>query len=311
MDRTALPPLSLCVATRSEQIAAALVLRGMVFVEEQGIAYGEEFDVHDGEALHILGVVEGEPVAVARLRFATGWAKLERIAVRRVFRGRGYGRALVDFMVDEAKRCGYPHCRMHAQAHLQGFYAEHGFRPAGPIFSEAGIDHVCMLRERQSAPSDGTPAPEWRIESLTLEDYAAVRSLWQSSPGIGLSAADSREAIARYLARNPGMSRVARSSDNRLVGAVLCGHDERRGYLHHLAVRPAWRGRGIGGALVQSALACLHRAGIDKSHVFVLSDNADGRRFWQQIGWQLRSDLQVVSRQISDTEFDRNESAQR
>jgi N-acetylglutamate synthase len=41
---------------------------------------------------------------------------------------------------------------------------------------------------------------------LTLSDYDAVIALWQSADGVGLSDADSREAIGRYLARNPGMS---------------------------------------------------------------------------------------------------------
>ena len=44
---------------------------------------------------------------------------------------------------------------------------------------------------------------------MTIQDYDAVLALWQSVDGMGLSDADSREGIGRYLARNPGMSFTA------------------------------------------------------------------------------------------------------
>jgi putative acetyltransferase len=292
--------LILSVATRAEQITAVMILRGMVFMEEQGIAYADEIDAHDGEALHVLGTVQNEPVAVARMRFVQGWAKFERIAVRRSYRGRGYGRTMVDFLIGEACRRDYPRCRMHAQAHLQEFYARHGFYVHGSPFEEAGIAHVCMLRDAQP-PLAGVEAARWRIEPLTLGDHAAVHALWRASRGIGVSAADRRDAMARYLTRNPALSCVARLNDE-VLGAVLCGHDGRRGYLHHLAVLPAWRGQGIGRALVGHALAALGQAGIEKSHVFLLADNEEGQRFWQRIGWQKRRELRVASRQIAATD---------
>ena len=36
--------------------------------------------------------------------------------------------------------------RIGAQAHLQAFYGQHGFQPAGPIYIEDGIDHIEMVR---------------------------------------------------------------------------------------------------------------------------------------------------------------------
>ena len=36
--------------------------------------------------------------------------------------------------------------RIGAQAHLQGFYGQHGFEPDGPIYLEDGIDHIEMVR---------------------------------------------------------------------------------------------------------------------------------------------------------------------
>jgi predicted GNAT family N-acyltransferase len=138
--------LTLRVVTEDRDLWKVLVVRGIVFVEEQGVPYDGEVDEHEDGAVHVLGEVDGEPVASGRLRFVEGWAKLERIAVRRAWRGRGHGSAVVRFLIDEARRRGHAQLRMHAQAHLAQYYATFGFAVQGEIFQECGIDHYLMVR---------------------------------------------------------------------------------------------------------------------------------------------------------------------
>lgn len=125
-------------------------------------------------------------------------------------------------------------------------------------------------------------------------DYPAARQLWESMEGIGLSEADSADGIARYLKRNSGLSFVA-VDGNRLIGTILCGHDGRRGFIHHLAVHPGRQRHGIGGELLRRALAQLAAEGIEKCHVFVFQTNAVGREFWRRVGGQERVDLAMFS----------------
>lgn len=128
------------------------------------------------------------------------------------------------------------------------------------------------------------------IRSMTLDDYDTVLALMRATRGVSVRAADSREAIARYLERNPGLSLVA-ESDGRLVGCVFAGHDGRRGSLHHLAVHESARLRGIGRRLVSRAVDGLHDLGIDKTHIDVFADNEDAIAFWKSVGWEQRDDL--------------------
>lgn len=125
-----------------------------------------------------------------------------------------------------------------------------------------------------------------RIAPMRLEDYDEVLSLWRSAEGAGVdvSESDSREGIARYLARNPGLSVVARDG-GRIVGTILCGHDGRRGYLNKLVVAASHRRRGIGTVLVAHCLAALKREGIPRCNLFVYDANAAARRFWESLGW--------------------------
>jgi len=129
---------------------------------------------------------------------------------------------------------------------------------------------------------------------MTINDYEEVYSLWRSSDGVGLSDADSKDNLSAFLARNNGLSMVA-IDGSELVGALLCGHDGRRGTIHHLAVSSKFRRRGIGQALVESSLEELSKAGIQKCHLFVFSENQDARAFWSQINWTERSELIMMS----------------
>ena len=128
------------------------------------------------------------------------------------------------------------------------------------------------------------------IRPMTMADYDAVMALMQGTPGVAVRAADAPEAIARYLARNPDLSLVA-EGDEGLVGCVFCGHDDRRGYLHHVVVAPAVRGQGIGRALVAHALDGLAALGILKTHLDVFADNDPALAFWDATGWQRRGDI--------------------
>ena len=62
------------------------------------------------------------------------------------------------------------------------------------------------------------------ICEMSIGDCDEVIALWRATEGVGLSESDTREAVALYLVRNPAFSFVARI-DNKIVGAVLCGHD--------------------------------------------------------------------------------------
>jgi N-acetylglutamate synthase len=124
-----------------------------------------------------------------------------------------------------------------------------------------------------------------RLDKMTMRHYDKVVALWRDSPGVAVSDSDARPSIRAYLRRNRGLSMVAMDG-REVVGAILCGHDGRRGLLHHLAVANSHRRRGVGKALVQAAASKLKTQGIRKCWIIILPDNKDGRRFWKSIGWK-------------------------
>lgn len=126
------------------------------------------------------------------------------------------------------------------------------------------------------------------------KDYLNARALWERTPGVGLSDADSPDAIKAFLARNPGTSFVALDGST-LVGTVLCGHDGRRGLIHHLVTAASHRRQGIASALLRAGLSALRGHGIDKCHLLVFRSNEDGLKFWRSVAAQERTELALFS----------------
>ncbi len=132
---------------------------------------------------------------------------------------------------------------------------------------------------------------EVTVRSMTTEDYPAVKALWQSIRGFGIrSIDDSEEGVGRFLARNPGISVVA-EQDGVIVGAILCGHDGRRGCLYHVCVKDGSRRQGIGKAMVVFCMEALKKERINKVSLIAFTKNDVGNAFWKEIGWTGRRDL--------------------
>ncbi len=140
---------------------------------------------------------------------------------------------------------------------------------------------------------------EIELREMTIEDYKDVYDLWKNCEGIGLSDADSKEGITRFLERNPGLSFIALDGEE-VIGAALCGHDGRRGYIHHLAVKETNRKRGIGKSLVNRCVFALMRIGIAKCHLSVFDDNQGAIEFWKKLGWTQRVELNMMSQFLNN-----------
>lgn len=129
-------------------------------------------------------------------------------------------------------------------------------------------------------------------------------AFWRTIPGVHLhsNGEDSRDGIDAYLRRNPGCSYLA-LDDNTIIGAVLAGHDGRRGFLNHLAVDPSYRRCGIGSELLRLAEEALYKQGIRKSALFVLKDNRSGIAFYQTVGWEEETIVRIFSHTIPKEEL--------
>jgi ribosomal protein S18 acetylase RimI-like enzyme len=126
---------------------------------------------------------------------------------------------------------------------------------------------------------------------MVLPDYEALVALWRGTPGfIVRPVTDSRDGIARLLARNPGLSLVA-IEDERLVACVLASHDGRRGFLQHVVVAPMSRGQGLAQAMIERCLERFKELHLGWVHLDVDKGNEAAMAFWLKAGWGRRDEL--------------------
>ena len=132
-----------------EELYNLLALRAEVFVVEQECAY-QDLDGKDTKALHILGIVNNELIAYARV-FGPGdyfeEASIGRIVVQKNYRSDGFGRQIVlaaeKAIVDNFRA---EKIKLSAQSYLRNFYEDLGYRVKGDEYLEDGIPHLAMIK---------------------------------------------------------------------------------------------------------------------------------------------------------------------
>ena len=143
--------------------------------------------------------------------------------------------------------------------------------------------------------------PQVTIRDMKLVDFDSVRTLWMTIRGFGIrSIDDSREGVSRFLKRNPCTSVVALDG-GRVVGAILCGHDGRRGCFYHVCVHEDYRKRGIGKAMAVFAMKALQKEEINKVSLIAFKQNEVGNHFWKSVGWTFREDLNYYDFTLNTT----------
>ncbi len=134
-----------------EALQQAFGIRLEVFVDEQKVPSDlemDEYDVSPAAARHALLEIDGVPAATGRfIEYEPDTAKMQRIAVRRPYRGKGVGRALMAGLEAWAKEEGYSYSLLDAQCQAEPFYRSLGYETVSQeTFLDAGIPHVRMKK---------------------------------------------------------------------------------------------------------------------------------------------------------------------
>ncbi len=130
------------------------------------------------------------------------------------------------------------------------------------------------------------------LRVMQIEDYEQVYKLWMTIDGFGIrSLDDSYEGVERFLKRNPTTSVVAENEEGNIIGAILCGHDGRRGCFYHVCVHADYRKHGIGKAMAVFCMQALQKEHINKVSLIAFKSNVVGNTFWKKVGWTFREDL--------------------
>jgi predicted GNAT family N-acyltransferase len=155
MDRADSSAITIVPAKGEGDLAQALAIREVVFIEEQHVPAGIERDAEDATAYHVLAMKAGHAVGTARLVMLPKppqneqgqWAQIGRMAVLQSDRRGGTGEKLLTALELEAKRRAVAGIILHAQLTALEFYKKRGYEALGPVFEEAGMPHLEMHKK--------------------------------------------------------------------------------------------------------------------------------------------------------------------
>lgn len=149
----------------------------------------------------------------------------------------------------------------------------------------------------------------YTLRVMQIDDYEKVYNLWMTIDGFGIRFIDdSYEGVARFLRRNPTTSVVAQNEAGDVIGAILCGHDGRRGCFYHVCVHKDYRKHGIGKAMAVFCMKALQEEEINKVSLIAFKSNVVGNTFWKKVGWTFREDLNYYDFTLNEeniTKFNR------
>lgn len=121
----------------------AVDIRNDVFVKEQG--FTEEFDDNDRNAIHLVGFYDNRSVATSRvIKISDNRYLIGRIAVRKAYRGKGFGQQIVIAAEKEVKNLLGKEIFIHAQEQAKEFYLKLGYTPIGEPDEEEGCPHQML-----------------------------------------------------------------------------------------------------------------------------------------------------------------------
>lgn len=131
--------------TDTPLFADAAAVRVHVFVEEQGYDPLLDIDEQDANSWHVVGYEDGKPVCTARLfTEPTGEHHIGRVAVLAACRGKKYGAALLNAMVQKAQDEAGTAIILNSQQDKTGFYKSVGFAETGQANLDEGQPHMWM-----------------------------------------------------------------------------------------------------------------------------------------------------------------------
>jgi len=185
--------LSVTIARTLEDVMRVMTIRSAIYLGEQQCPYEEEFDGNDFSATHLIGYVGNEPAACLRVRYFADFAKIERLAVRKEFRGTRLAFQLVRAGIELCRKKGYRRLYGHAQKRLVNFWARFGFRTfdGGRELVFSDFDYVEMVLDAERHPqaiSIGVdpyimirPEGRWHVPGIL--ERSAIRPITRPSVG--------------------------------------------------------------------------------------------------------------------------------
>lgn len=210
-------------------------------------------------------LADGEPIGGAAVKAAPDGALEARLALLPEHRTPGAARRLVRAARQEAQATSSTRLRLTVPA--RATWAREAADAAGLIIARSTL---VMLRPADLGPLAPTAVPGVEIRPIQVgEDGRVLHALNHAWAGTWNFRPLTRRALERDLAGQRAGFLVAVDAEGRIAGTAHAQFDPEGenldggslAWVSNLTTDPAWRGKGLGRALLSAGIAALHRRG--------------------------------------------------
>jgi GNAT superfamily N-acetyltransferase len=138
--------LKIVEATYNTPLYRSLLdLRDRILRQPLGLNFTEEQFLAEKNDIHLAALYEGIPIGCLVLTPQSKTKiKFRQMAIEAIYRGRGFGKLLLDRAENIARDLSYCHIFLHARETAVGFYQKSGYQTIGELFIEVTIPHQKM-----------------------------------------------------------------------------------------------------------------------------------------------------------------------
>ena len=225
--------------------------------------------------------------------------RISWFAVNEKYRGKGIGSKLLEYAINELDSKKEIFVTTFRADYEQGKPARHVYNKLGFADYDTSVFHDGQPRSlMRRLPQDKDTFNRITFRAMEISDLDEVITLWRNITELSFPVSfDTKERLTKFLHRNQGLSSVAKV-ECKIVGALLCGHDGRRGFFYHTGVDYAYRKQGIATRMIERCFDMLKKEGIDNCFLFTNDFNRDAQKFWKAMGFGYAPHVMYHSRGI-------------
>ncbi|MCK5283654.1 MAG: GNAT family N-acetyltransferase [Nanoarchaeota archaeon] len=137
---------------KNNELNDVFKIRDIVFIKGQKVPKerdrGKLDNYADNYAKHFIVLYNNRHIGCARVRFLNNKAKLERMAILKKYRRKGFGKQLLKHLISYCKRNKVKEIYCHAQYYIRNYYKSCGFKQRGKTFMDANMKHIGMFLKK-------------------------------------------------------------------------------------------------------------------------------------------------------------------
>lgn len=137
-----------------------------------------------------------------------------------------------------------------------------------------------------------------KVRAGTIDDVEDTLEMWRVT-GIPWKpeGRDAAQELRRQLKTN-GVMLLLAEEDGKVVGNILGSHDERKGWVNHLAVLPEYEGKGVSAMLLEHLEKWFCEQSVEIFAALIDHDKRRSQSFFAKHGYSYGGHIQYWSRRL-------------